>query len=348
MRWIIVFILIPIIHFSVDMYLYKARYMGVDLVVGRFIECYGIPVQLTDNATLETVEVSLPEPTLVKLRDGDEGTLLLVHGLAFMEYIQGAWTEYKMDFRDSVLKVLDDLDWKPAVYMYIYPSLLESYWISGRRLAEFSKDLKLKDITILAHSRGGLVARVALRDPDFRSKVRKAIFLGTPHFGSPFSDSLIVDPRDFESYFNTSKRVADLMRLTLAMSYTVGLSSSPGSRDMKWMDPSLPPFENYPNVEYILVAGFIKIEDLEDIAKAIENIVETRTFRVGTALVYMSFLSELISHFNEEFTFTDGLVPVSSALAFGKLKGRKILLPGYSHVSLYRDPKVLKLVLEGK
>ncbi len=346
MRKVVLLILIPIIHFPVDMYLYKVKYLGIDLIVGRFIECYGIPVDIGGKVDLETVEVELPEPTLVRLREGSEGVLILVHGLDFYEYFQGAWTDYKKEFRDSALKALDEMKWHPSVYMYIYPSLVESYWTSGERLARLVRELNLNDITILSHSRGGLVSRVALRYEDFRARVGKVVFLGTPHFGSPFSDSISIDPGDFEVYFNVSKRVADVMRLTLAMSYTAGLPTSPGGRDMKWMDPSLPPFENYPGVEFVFVAGSIKVEELKDLIGAVENVVRTGSLEKGSALVYLSILSEMISHFRLEFAFTDGLVPVPSALAFGKLKGEKILLPDYNHVSLYKDPEVLRLSLE--
>ena len=54
-----------------------------------------------------------------------------------------------------------------------------------RATRELSKKGKVR---IVAHSLGGMVARVALLDPEFAEMVDKVVFLGTPHQGNRFYD----------------------------------------------------------------------------------------------------------------------------------------------------------------
>ncbi len=78
--------------------------------------------------------------------------------------------------------------------------LVCDFWTSIRHMEELADELKheidvyllktslLKHksagVSIVAHSLGGMVVRVALLDPLFAKKISKVIFLGTPHQGS--------------------------------------------------------------------------------------------------------------------------------------------------------------------
>ncbi len=321
--------------------LYIERIEGLGLTVGLSLDTKVKPVKILGESILETRKVELPKPKLVKIKDGLNESILVIPGLDFYEY-RRTWTDYKVRFKESVLKALKNDS--RSVYMYIYPSLSESYWTSGKRLVTLTRDLK--NLTIIAHSRGGLVARVALMYPDFRKKVKKVIFLGTPHFGTPMSDALKIDPDDIEEHFGVSKNEAEILKLSLILSYNAGIPRAPGSIDMSWMDVNLPPLLNYKGIKFIFVAGYIEIESIEDISKFVRNIFKTKTFKSSTGLTYLYLVNEIIAEKRREFSLTDGLVPVWSALALGKLKGEKFVLPGYNHAMLYSDPEILRMALE--
>ncbi|MEI9976654.1 MAG: hypothetical protein WDO73_34120 [Ignavibacteriota bacterium] len=72
----------------------------------------------------------------------------------------------------------------------------------GADLATFLNGLAAPQVDVVAHSMGGLVVRSYLAgksatpgvfDPPTTPKIRKAVFLATPHFGSPLADLVSTD-----------------------------------------------------------------------------------------------------------------------------------------------------------
>jgi hypothetical protein len=119
------------------------------------------------------------------LRPGEK-VLVLVHGLC-MNDLQ--WTRRG---RDHAAALAEDLGWTP-VHLHYNSGLHIS--TNGRRFAELMETLlhqwpmPVRDITIVGHSSGGLLSRSAYRygtmvGHRWPRRVRKLVFLGTPHHGS--------------------------------------------------------------------------------------------------------------------------------------------------------------------
>jgi pimeloyl-ACP methyl ester carboxylesterase len=77
----------------------------------------------------------------------------------------------------------------------------EDYQKSGAALAGRIRDVldearpPDRDLTIVAHSLGGLVARYAIQEPDIGPRLRDLVTLGTPHRGTPLVNYLMANPR---------------------------------------------------------------------------------------------------------------------------------------------------------
>ena len=113
--------------------------------------------------------------------------LLLVHGLCMSDL---GWQRNGHDHGDRLARELG----MAPVY---------AYYNSGRHISDNGRDLSdvleqlvadwpvpLDELVILGHSMGGLVARSALAQADdaghhWPQKLRKLVFLGTPHHGAP-------------------------------------------------------------------------------------------------------------------------------------------------------------------
>ncbi len=340
-------ILIPIISFSVEVMYYKTEYFGLELILGAFYECPGFAVPLSvPSINVEMVDLPMPQATLMELRRGTGETYLLVPGLDIYEYRKE--NPYRASFEKAVLTAVKKLGIDPSVYIYQYPSFFESMWQSGKRLAEFVKKADLNGITIIAHSKGGLVTRVALRYEDFRKRVKKVYFLGTPHFGSPLAEALNVQPGNFEKIFGVPKKIADTMRLALALSYTAGYINSIGSKELSWMNDLLPPFENYDSVEYIFIAGLIRLKTLSEIQDYLTLNMKPDWIAPAAGLFYLSLISDMAFKGKGQISYGDGLVPVVSALALGKLKGKKYILWGYNHARLMMDEELMEKIMSGQ
>ncbi|MCD6448940.1 MAG: alpha/beta hydrolase [Thermotogaceae bacterium] len=343
------FLLFAIISFSYEVVYYKARLFGADVIAGAFYRTIEKPVRLPELENVKRVveEIETPPSTLMIVKDGKGDPIILVHGLDIYETQKES--RYKKIFIDTVLTAMKNLDLVNPVYMYNYPSTFESMWISGRRLATFTKELEIKNAIIIAHSKGGLVTRAALFFGDFKKRVKKIYFLGTPHLGSIYADAFLINPDDFEHYFKVDEREAELLKRTLVLSYTAGFINSPGSKELAWMNPLLPPFVNYPDVQFVFIAGMIENMSVKDIEQYISvNIKEPILALPGFGLFYLGLISSLITNSKPFIAAVDGLVPVKSALALGKLDGKKYLLAGYNHAGLFSNVKLMEDILKGK
>ena len=338
---VLIALMIPLVALSLKVKL--TVYHSIWLDVGRFVGG-GTPVDLGFDISVSTKTVYVKDDSLKLLERGKKNcSIITIPGLDPFEYQKK--DKYYEEFKKSMV-----LSWKKSgsecsLYVFKYPSLFESYWKSGKNLSKLAKNLR--NITIIAHSKGGLVARCALTDEKFRKNVKDVYFLGTPHFGSPFANVFWVDPKDFGKVFKVDEITADAMRLTLAMSYTIGYVSSVGSKELSWMNRNLPPFKNYPSVRFHFIAGMLSPDDVEASLKAIKIAFEKRAVEFSSQLLYMASLSELMGKGNDEFVPNDGMVPVKSALALGRLSGDKIVLYGYTHATLYKDSDLISKMMKG-
>jgi len=342
-------LILTIISFSYKVVYYKANLFGADVITGAFFNTLEMPVKVPELKNVKRVveEVETPPSTLMLIRKGKGDPIILVHGLDTHEIQKES--PYKKLFIDTVLKAMKNLGLTNPLYMYIYPSCFESMWMSGKRLSDFSKELGIKNAIVIAHSKGGLVTRAALFFGDFKRRVKKIYFLGTPHFGSIYADAFLISPNDFEKYFKVDQRIADLLRKTLVLSYSLGFIDSPGSRELAWMNPLLPPFVNYPDIQFVFISGMIESMSIDDIERYLTiNMKKLILVPSGFSLFYLGLISNLMLNTKPFIAAVDGLVPVKSALALGKLKGRKYLLAGYNHAGLFSDVKLMEDILKGK
>ncbi len=157
-------------------------------IMGDYLEAtnnrLAIPMQLRRNGRAiqldrESLSGVLPEP--------GENLLVLVHGLCRNDL------QWNRGGQDHGAALAQDLGFTPIYLRYN----------SGRHIstngAEFAGQLEelvnswpvqVEELVILAHSMGGLVARSAYHSAEARGLswprlLRKLVFLGTPHHGSP-------------------------------------------------------------------------------------------------------------------------------------------------------------------
>ena len=346
--FVFITIILTIISYGDEIVYYKTNFLGIEITNGAFYNAPEMPVSFSQSERQERteVEVQIPPATLSLLWNEGSREILVVPGLDL--YINKDPYPYQKRFKKSLLDVLKDLKLKAKVFFYQYPSEFESLWDSAKRLTELASSLNLKDLYVIAHSKGGLVVRAALLNESFRSKVKKVVFLATPHLGTPLADALIVPPDSFKTHFGVSDREAEDLKMALALSYSAGYVNSPGSRELSWKNPTLPPLENYEGIQFTFVAGMVNVKTLEDIEKYLNVNLTPPHFGPFFGLFYLSAVSDIIISKSEEFAATDGLVPVRSALALGKLKGRKILIYGANHASfVYRKDLLKRALIDG-
>jgi pimeloyl-ACP methyl ester carboxylesterase len=137
--------------------------------------------------------------------------LVLVHGLGMNDL------KWKREGHDHGEALARDLGYTP-IYLFYNSGLHVS--TNGRALAEMLEVLvqqwpvPLEEFVIIGHSMGGLVSRAAyhygtLANHDWTRKLRKLIFLGTPHHGSPLErgGNLLNVAFELSSYTNALARL---------------------------------------------------------------------------------------------------------------------------------------------
>jgi len=154
---------------------------------------YGDYLERTSNPL--AVEMSLrtgasridPESPADALPVATGKVLLIIHGLCLNEL---HWTR---GGRNRVGSVSSDRGFTPVYLRYNTGRSIES---NGRQLAGMLETLlgnwpcPVQDLSVVGHSMGGLVARSATREArlagyDWPVRLRRLVFLGTPHQGAP-------------------------------------------------------------------------------------------------------------------------------------------------------------------
>jgi hypothetical protein len=158
-------------------------------VLGDYLAETRNPLEITMHLRREGKPLELTSERLAgAIRAPSSRVLVLVHGLCRDD------RSWERDRHDHGAQLARDLSYT-AAYLHYNTGLHIS--TNGRALAQALEALvaawpvPLKEVSILAHSMGGLVARSAhhyasAAGYEWPRKLRKLVFLGTPHHGVPF------------------------------------------------------------------------------------------------------------------------------------------------------------------
>ncbi len=157
-------------------------------VLGDYLAETGNPLAVTMHLRREGKPLELTRKGLAAgIRAPGAKVLVLVHGLCRND------RHWERDGHDHGAGLARDLAYTP---MYLHYNTGLHISTNGRALAQLLEELvaawpvPLNEVSILAHSMGGLVARSALHHASaaghaWPRKLRKLVFLGTPHHGVP-------------------------------------------------------------------------------------------------------------------------------------------------------------------
>ena len=157
-------------------------------VIGDYLEKNKNPLKIEMQFRHQGIAIYLDEKKLKETYPKINGKILLmVHG-SCMNDIQ--WTQNENNHGEILAKELG----KTPIYLNYNSGLHVS--TNGRKLSDLLENLVLnwpvaiEEISILAHSMGGLVTRSAFfygeeHQKNWTKNLKKIIFLGTPHHGAP-------------------------------------------------------------------------------------------------------------------------------------------------------------------
>lgn len=157
-------------------------------VVGDHLAATGNPLAIRMSLRRDGVALTLePRALAAALPDATRRLLVLVHGACMSDL---RWQRAGHEHGAALAR---DLGLTPV---YVRYNTGQHVSTNGHELAGALEALAaawpvpLEDITILAHSMGGLVARSACHVAEeaghaWRRRLRAAVFLGTPHHGAP-------------------------------------------------------------------------------------------------------------------------------------------------------------------
>lgn len=160
---------------------------------------------LKENYTFEIEELSKKA----------ENSFILIHGLNSDRDI---WT-------DSFINKLKE-KYSANVYTFEYPTKIidplkksEPYDIVANQLRYFINSNQLKNVILICHSQGGLIAQTYISNNFYNNNVEKLILLGTPLMGSKLADYAQILPFASEHTKNLSHENMDLVQLQKKISY---------------------------------------------------------------------------------------------------------------------------------
>ena len=296
-----------------DQLLATAKPLSISISISISMRHGGKPL-LPENAALNQ---RLPHAT---------GKLLVVlHGLC-MNDLQ--WTTAVYNHADVLAK---ELGYTP-VYLHYNTGLHTS--MNGQQFAALLEQLvralpqPVEDLTLLAHSMGGLVSRSACyvaeqTNMEWRSKLKNIVFLGTPHHGAPL-----------ERVGNWIDTMLGSNRVTKPFA-AIGQIRSSGITDLR-----------YGHVLPSSWEGKDRFERLPDSREPLPLPVGVNCFAVAanTAGVSSPFKDTLIG---------DGLVPLRSALGQHNEAPHALAFElhnqwtvwGVNHMALLKNPAVTAQML---
>jgi hypothetical protein len=166
----------------------EAVLAAVNGVLGDYLEASGNPLAIPMRLRRDGAPLTVERTALAAAMPRASGrVLVLVHGSCMSDL------QWRRQGHDHGAALERDLGWT-AVYLHYNSGLHVS--VNGRRFARALEDLArewpvpLEELAIVGHSMGGLLARSACHygreaGHDWLRHLRKMVFLGTPHHGSP-------------------------------------------------------------------------------------------------------------------------------------------------------------------
>jgi len=303
----------------------EALLAAVNGVIGDYLAETKNPLAISMSLRRNGKTLTLERQALTAAIPGASSKLVvLVHGLAMSDL---KWKRQGHDHGEALAR---DLGYTP-VYLHYNSGLHIS--TNGRALAELLEVLveqwpvPLADFVIIGHSMGGMVSRSAyhygtLANHRWTRKLRKLIFLGTPHHGSPL-----------ERGGNLLEFVLQLNRYSSPLA-GLGKVRSSGVTDLRHGNLLDEDWHSHDRFE---VAGDLRRPvPLPDNVKCYAMAVSTSE-RPGS-------LSSVV--------LGDGLVPVGSALGLHSDLKRTLLFPksrqwvgyGMRHFDLLSHPAVYEVL----
>ncbi|MBL8349056.1 MAG: alpha/beta fold hydrolase [Burkholderiaceae bacterium] len=252
--------------------------------------------------------------------DAPRRVLLLVHGLCMSDI---GWRRNGHDHGELLARALG------AAPVYVFYNSGRHISDNGRALADALEQLladwpvPLDEIIIVGHSMGGLVARSALAQAQgqrWPQKVRKLVFLGTPHHGAPL-----------ERAGNWLHRVMDMSPYAAPFTRLSRLRSE-GITDLRHGNLLAADWQGEGRFQHA------------DRRKPVPLPAHLQAFAVASTAGAPGIAGSLLG---------DGLVPVDSALGRHKRRALDLGLPasqqwvghGISHLDLLCDPAVYRKLL---
>ena len=171
----------------------EAVLSGINGVLGDQLLATANPLTISMGLRHEGKPLLLDKTALEqRLPDASGKLLVVLHGLCMndLQWTTGGKNEPGYNHADVLAK---KLGYTP-VYLHYNTGLHTS--INGQQLDVLLEQLvrawphPVEDLTLLAHSMGGLVSRSACHGAEqssrlWRSKLKNIVFLGTPHHGAP-------------------------------------------------------------------------------------------------------------------------------------------------------------------
>ncbi|QRM90530.1 alpha/beta hydrolase [Lacinutrix sp. WUR7] len=157
-------------------------------IIGDYLEKTENPLSITMQFRKEGKAIPLNKKSITKAYPTVHGKIILmVHG-SCMNDMQ--WTRKE---HNHGLALAEELQ-KTPIFLHYNSGLHVS--TNGQKLSELLEELILnwpvpvQELTILAHSMGGLVSRSAIyyaeqHEKSWTKHLKKVVFLGTPHHGAP-------------------------------------------------------------------------------------------------------------------------------------------------------------------
>jgi len=187
--------LVPLLPEGETTLAHDAFLAAVNGVYGDYLVRTANPLAIEMSLRHRGREVDVADPASVWSGEPDAAPtaklLLLLHGLCLND------RQWAREGHDHGAALAEELGYTPLYLRYNSGLHVAS---NGRTLAEALEPLiahwpqPVKDVTMIGHSMGGLVARSAVhyaREAGhlWPERVRKLVFLGTPHHGAPLERS---------------------------------------------------------------------------------------------------------------------------------------------------------------
>jgi pimeloyl-ACP methyl ester carboxylesterase len=218
--------------------------------------------------------------------------------------------------------------------MFDYPNdgpVDESGRLFSAELRRFAAGHPDRPVAIVAHSMGGLVARVAIEDPDLDpGNVRQLIMVGTPNQGSQMAHFACGLECGEQLVLRRKYGAEDLLRLSIADGLNEARTDlKPGSRFLRDLNAR----DRNPNVRYSLLLGTkgtLTAAQLQELQSAVSAASE----RNRVAQLLAPRVAEPLSDMEE---LLDGAGDGAVAVKRGRLEGvdDTVLLP-LTHLTVTR------------